>query len=276
MVTLEKPLGLTLAPDPVTGRIVVQNIKEGSPAALSQLIQVGDTVKKCSAVFGEEMWMAVDIRRVRWAINNRVSKVKLVLERPLRPLSSPPVWYGQGRTGQASSWPHGPEREALTSPISFSATASLDDMGLDRMSCPGKPLMVGFHRTGVFFLHSTLPLSSSLTTTMTTSSLVGGRRTSHASSTFAARSERLQILREELSHGGRKNMINLFHEPPFVPQQQQQGGSYNQRGLSDPFNSPSTSSRAPEQNSGGLLSSFSQPPVKKNKVSHSCYIQTSC
>jgi hypothetical protein len=32
-------------------------------------------VRKCSAVFGEDMWQATDIRRMRWAINNRTSKV---------------------------------------------------------------------------------------------------------------------------------------------------------------------------------------------------------
>lgn len=44
------------------------------PAAW-RLTQVGDIVRKCSAVFGEDMWHATDIRRMRWAINNRTSKV---------------------------------------------------------------------------------------------------------------------------------------------------------------------------------------------------------
>ena len=38
-------------------------------------MQVGDVVKLCSAVVGEDMWQATDIRRVRGAINNRTSKV---------------------------------------------------------------------------------------------------------------------------------------------------------------------------------------------------------
>ena len=265
MVELDKPVGLTLAPDPVTGAIVVQNIKEGSPAALSQLIQVGDTVKKCSAVFGEEMWQALDIRRVRWAINNRMSKVKLVLERPIRPLATPPAWYGLGRTGQASSWPHGPEREALTSPISFSASASLDDAGLDHMSCPGKPLMVGFHRSGVL---SPPSLSSPSSSSASASAL--SRRPPRASLSVAARSEKLQLLREEISMGGRKNMIHLIHEPPFT-------ASSARGGLSDPYSSPDgASSRSPAEQPCGPFSSFSQqqqqpppPPnasAKKNKM----------
>jgi len=46
--------------------------------------QVGDVLKTCSAVFGEDMWPAQDIRRVHWAINNRSSKVRGV-GRGLRP-----------------------------------------------------------------------------------------------------------------------------------------------------------------------------------------------
>ncbi len=43
--------------------------------------QVGDVVKKCSAVFGEDMWQAIDIRRIRWAINNRTSKASVAVTR---------------------------------------------------------------------------------------------------------------------------------------------------------------------------------------------------
>lgn len=55
---------------------------EGSSARASSRMhshacaQVGDALKMCSAVFGEDMWPAVDIRRVQWAINNRTSKVR--------------------------------------------------------------------------------------------------------------------------------------------------------------------------------------------------------
>ena len=55
-------------------------------------------VRKCSAVFGEDMWHAVDIRRMRWAINNRTSKV-----------GGPRVWgegTGHGVSGEAS-WQQG-------------------------------------------------------------------------------------------------------------------------------------------------------------------------
>ncbi|GFH12734.1 PDZ domain-containing protein [Haematococcus lacustris] len=41
MVVLEQPLGLTLAPDPLSGKITIQAIQEGSPAAQCQMIQVG-------------------------------------------------------------------------------------------------------------------------------------------------------------------------------------------------------------------------------------------
>eukprot|EP00877_Chromochloris_zofingiensis_P005692 jgi/Chrzof1/15123/Cz09g28020.t1 len=39
-VELEKPIGLTLAPDPRTGQILVHQVMEGSPAADCKLIQV--------------------------------------------------------------------------------------------------------------------------------------------------------------------------------------------------------------------------------------------
>ncbi|GBF88665.1 hypothetical protein Rsub_01564 [Raphidocelis subcapitata] len=101
MVMLDKPVGLTLAPEPHTGRILVQRVHDGSPAATSRLIQVGDWLKSCSAVFGEEMWDCDDLQRTRWAIGNRAGKVKLVFER--RGGGPPPLWYFAGKLGAASS-----------------------------------------------------------------------------------------------------------------------------------------------------------------------------
>lgn len=60
-------------------QILVQRVHEGSPAAASRLIQVGDRLKACSAVFGEEMWEVTDVQRTRWAISNRAGKVKVRL-----------------------------------------------------------------------------------------------------------------------------------------------------------------------------------------------------
>jgi hypothetical protein len=39
-------------------------------------LQVGDRLLSCSAVFGEDMWLAGDLQRTRWAINNRPGKVR--------------------------------------------------------------------------------------------------------------------------------------------------------------------------------------------------------
>eukprot|EP00798_Chlamydomonas_sp_ICE-L_P009756 gene9756-7631_t len=152
MVVLEKPLGMTLAPDPISGKIMVQNIEEGSPAAACQLMQVGDIVKMCSAVFGEDMWQAIDIRRIRWAINNRTSKVKLVklvLERSRRS-NMLPTWYSKGQSGRCSV-----ERDTLQLPVSFTSLSIIDDWTQD-MVPSGKPLFVGFHRSvmGISQKHS--------------------------------------------------------------------------------------------------------------------------
>eukprot|EP00198_Chlamydomonas_reinhardtii_P006987 XP_001696323.1 predicted protein [Chlamydomonas reinhardtii] len=80
MVVLEKPVGLTLAPDPRTG-------------------QVGDVVQSVSAVFGDDMWAAADIRRVRWAINSRMGDVRLFLEqfRRLGHGGATTSWYSSGK-----------------------------------------------------------------------------------------------------------------------------------------------------------------------------------
>ncbi|KAF6259783.1 hypothetical protein COO60DRAFT_973623 [Scenedesmus sp. NREL 46B-D3] len=99
MVVLDKPIGLTLAPDPTTGHVYVQHIAAGMSAADSRLVLVGDRLLSCSAVFGDEMWHAQDLQRTRWAINNRPGKVKLVLERGTGRL---PPWYFQGREGIAT------------------------------------------------------------------------------------------------------------------------------------------------------------------------------
>ncbi len=56
-------------------------------------------VKSCSAVFGDDMWAAGDIRRVRWAINNRMGDVRLVLERaePVEGAAVGARWYCRGK-----------------------------------------------------------------------------------------------------------------------------------------------------------------------------------
>jgi hypothetical protein len=60
-------------------------------------LQVGDVVKSCSAVFGDDMWPAADLRRVRWAINSRLGDVKLVMERRRLPEGRPTAWYCGGK-----------------------------------------------------------------------------------------------------------------------------------------------------------------------------------
>ncbi|KAK9815612.1 hypothetical protein WJX72_006842 [[Myrmecia] bisecta] len=82
MVELDKPVGLSFAPDPATGDILVHDIEVDSPAAKSRLIQVGDKLRMVSAVFGDDMWKCSVWQRVLWAVQNRVGRVKLVLERP--------------------------------------------------------------------------------------------------------------------------------------------------------------------------------------------------
>lgn len=47
--------------------------------ALMPTAQVGDWLKKCSAIYGEEMWDCEDVQRTRWAISNRTGKVKVGL-----------------------------------------------------------------------------------------------------------------------------------------------------------------------------------------------------
>lgn len=50
-------------------------------------------------MFGDDMWAAGDIRRVRWAINNRMGDVRLVLERaePVEGAAVGARWYCRGK-----------------------------------------------------------------------------------------------------------------------------------------------------------------------------------
>jgi hypothetical protein len=70
--------------------------------------------------------------------------VRLVLERPPRPLSAPPVWYAKGRTGSASL-----DREAaIQLPVSFVSAVGQEDWGQE-LGAAGKPILVSFHRNGM-------------------------------------------------------------------------------------------------------------------------------
>lgn len=144
LVVLDKPIGLSLAPDPKTGQIVVQDIKPRSPADLSAMIQVGDLVKSCSAVFGDEMWQATDIRRVRWAINNRSGQIKLILERRAGIKGGRPevCWYVIGKPGTATS-----EREPNQFPFSFHSQGP-DDWSLEMVGGAGRAMQVRPPRGG--------------------------------------------------------------------------------------------------------------------------------
>jgi hypothetical protein len=46
MVVLEKPIGLTLAPDPTTGHVYVQHLEAGMSAAESKLVLVSCTLRR--------------------------------------------------------------------------------------------------------------------------------------------------------------------------------------------------------------------------------------
>ncbi|KXZ52178.1 hypothetical protein GPECTOR_10g807 [Gonium pectorale] len=147
MVVLEKPVGLTLAADPRTGQVVVQDIKPNSPAHKCGLIQVGDVVKSCSAVFGDDMWAAGDIRRVRWAINSRCGDVRLILERSRRGGAGQggvTAWYCSGKAGVASR-----EREGTQLPFSFNSPGTDDSALLLELPGPGRVVQVAFHRNPV-------------------------------------------------------------------------------------------------------------------------------
>lgn len=80
MVELEQPLGITFARGRKGDMYVLSVAKEGNAHA-SNLVSVGDVVRKTSAVYGDEMWEAKDYRRVLSAITRRKGTVKLVMER---------------------------------------------------------------------------------------------------------------------------------------------------------------------------------------------------
>eukprot|EP00775_Hariotina_reticulata_P003402 gene3402-3675_t len=137
MVVLDKPIGVTLAPDPTTGVVYVQDIQPGLSAAESKLVLVGDKLLLCSAVFGDDMWLASDLQRTRWAVNNRPGKVKLVFERSDgEPL---PAWYFKGREG-ISTW----EVPELQLPIRFATSIGGE---LSESLCgAGRSIAVSFNR----------------------------------------------------------------------------------------------------------------------------------
>ena len=71
-------------------------------------------------------------------------QVRLVLERPPRPLSAPPVWYAKGQSGLASF-----DREAaIQFPVSFVSAMSQDEWGQE-LGAAGKMMIVSFHRSGM-------------------------------------------------------------------------------------------------------------------------------
>lgn len=49
MVVLDKPIGLTLAPDPSTGHVYVQHVQQGMSAAESNLVLVSDHIVQHTA-----------------------------------------------------------------------------------------------------------------------------------------------------------------------------------------------------------------------------------
>uniref|UniRef100_A0A7S3QR52 AMP-activated protein kinase glycogen-binding domain-containing protein n=1 Tax=Dunaliella tertiolecta TaxID=3047 RepID=A0A7S3QR52_DUNTE len=228
MVVLDKPLGITLAPDPTSGQIVVQSIKVGSPAHQCSLIQVGDVLKTCSAVFGEDMWPAQDIRRVHWAISNRSSKVKLVLERRGRK-SPPPTWYSRGQVGCASS-----SKDVMELPVSFVPGNNFSSASWGQEAPPaGRPMFVGFHRC-------------SLGPSQTPTSVNASR---------APRITRLERLRTELTQAGQEAPIYLTGARSGQPSAPNvQGATPDTRGSSGLSSSPSASS--------DTASAQNQPPLQ--------------
>ena len=59
-------------------------------------------------------------------------------------MPSVPVWYSKGQAGAASG-----DREAMMQlPVSFLVASSPDDWSQD-LAAAGKPMLVGFHRSGL-------------------------------------------------------------------------------------------------------------------------------
>ncbi|GIL77883.1 hypothetical protein Vretifemale_7358 [Volvox reticuliferus] len=244
MVVLEKPVGLTLAPDPKTGQVVIQDIKPNSPAQKCGLIQVGDVVKCCSAVFGDDMWVAADIRRVRWAINSRLGDVKLLLERGRRLEGGLTAWYCGGKAGVATR-----ERDGMQLPYAFNGTTSPEEAAsLVELPGAGRTLQAVFHRNTI-----TQPPPS--------------RR---ASTVAAARSVAVQRLRRELSEVRNMRVLDLeairkrsgtpdgFVLPPTGPSVgAQSGGGSSGIGAA----AAAASSSSPRAPSSGGGSDGPPPPV---------------
>lgn len=141
MVHLAKPLGLTIAPDPDTGQIVIQQVHKGFAADLCKLIQVGDVLRYCSATYGDEMTECNDLQRIKWAITHRDGHVKLILERPAVP--SKRTWSCTGNVGMATF-----DQNNLQLPVRFTSAVPMDvldvaDLGLNK----GKIMTVAFHRS---------------------------------------------------------------------------------------------------------------------------------
>ncbi|GLI63087.1 hypothetical protein VaNZ11_005989 [Volvox africanus] len=242
MVVLEKPVGLTLAPDPKTGQVVIQDIKRNSPAHKCGLIQVGDVVKCCSAVFGDDMWAAVDIRRVRWAINSRMGDVKLLLERGRRSEGGLTAWYCGGKAGVATR-----EMDGMQLPYAFNGTTAPEDASsLAELPGAGRTLQEVFHRNII-----TQPPPS--------------RRASIAA---AARTAAVQRLRRELSEVRNMRALDLeairkrsgapdgFMLPPTA---QSVGARSGSGGAAAAVSSPSQ--RAPSGGGSGSGPPSPPPPV---------------
>eukprot|EP00249_Psilotum_nudum_P004252 c17796_g1_i1 orf=370-2274(-) len=85
MVTLDKPLGIRFV-QTLDGKVYVEALVRQGNAHNSQLIMVGDVLKKTSAVFGDAMCDVEDFSCTMHAIKGYNGPVSLVLERPVPPL----------------------------------------------------------------------------------------------------------------------------------------------------------------------------------------------
>lgn len=96
-------------------------------------------LRKCSAVYGEEMWPCTDLQRTRWAIINCSGPVKLLLERSDAP--EMPTWYHRGREGIATS-----NSQFTQLPVRLGVRPPFGNEPFDGFHGSGRPLMVAFNK----------------------------------------------------------------------------------------------------------------------------------
>ena len=82
-VEVEKPLGLHFDVNE-SGEVVVDYVTPGGHAAATGRVRSGDVLRATSAVFGNDMWAAGELRRTLYALQMRRGAVTMRLWRPRR------------------------------------------------------------------------------------------------------------------------------------------------------------------------------------------------